>query len=280
MTFNSNDGTNAKFPLPPGSCAFPVLRTLKLSSPDFSYCTNLVKPMAPDCALKTIGFSAAKRLPSTLTEWTRMIYTLVDKCRHSALEELLIKDLDADRELANRLHASRGVDHLKPLLAFTQLTFISLYAVGGFSLDDALVDEMAMAWPHLQQFHVCGHLRAPLPGTTISALASFARHCKRLRSLTITFNARDECIPDPTPIPQSFNAMLSFLDVRNSPITSAAPVAAFLSSIFSAIFNIEVSAIRDEFGDETEEKEIWREVYHLVSDIARIRAQENARTDY
>ncbi|RDB14801.1 hypothetical protein Hypma_016475 [Hypsizygus marmoreus] len=276
LQYRAVDRSHIKYPLSRNSCAFPAVRTMIISSPDFSFCTDLLRSMSPGSSLKNINFSTTKFVPSTSMEWTNVIQALHDICDHSALEHLSLRDNEEDLDQFEDQYPNVvGPKHLKPLLAFSRLTSISLRANGGFDLDDPMVNDMAVAWPRLTNLRVSSDF-APSPRATISALTSLAQHCPRIMTLTMAFNAEPASIPTPTSSPRVSNTQLKSLNVENSPISHAPSVAAFLSDIFPKIATVFVNE-NDNIDEETELEKAWGEVQNLLWVFASVRDHETSR---
>ncbi|KAJ7135714.1 hypothetical protein C8R44DRAFT_534588, partial [Mycena epipterygia] len=129
---------------------------------------------------------------------------------------------------------SVGGEIFKPLLSFSNLVSLSLSHPVGFNLDDAVVRDMARAWPRIELLWL-PHGRSPhriSPRVTLEGVYAFAIHCPRLQALTMTFDA--------TVVPKAkiegrnrvSQHSLGLLDVAYSPVSKPRPVATFLSAIF------------------------------------------------
>ena len=85
-------------------------------------------------------------------------------------------------------------NHLEPLFALPSLTHLSLRLRCRFDLDDAVLERVARAWPHIEVLELG-------PGTqgdtrvTLAALVPFARHCPHLHTLGIPLDAPLELLP-------------------------------------------------------------------------------------
>ncbi|KAF7328124.1 hypothetical protein MVEN_02569400 [Mycena venus] len=124
---------------------------------------------------------------------------------------------------------------IRPLLSLAALTSLCLYSRDGFNLDDATLSDMAASWPNMEDLdlRVLSDYDGFTPRATLYSLYAFARHCPRLTTLTIVFDA--------TVVPSTNDAeivqgALTCLSLGRSPISAtAADVAAFLCGLFPAL---------------------------------------------
>ncbi|KAJ7660556.1 hypothetical protein B0H17DRAFT_907175, partial [Mycena rosella] len=128
---------------------------------------------------------------------------------------------------------SVGGESLRPLFCFRNLVTVSLEHTIGVELDDAVVGNMARAWPLLESLSI-----PPDPAyrlslrVTLEGVYAFATHYPHLRLLKIAFDA--------TVVPKIkidgrqrvCQHSLDQLHVAYSPIDKPRPVAKFLSTIF------------------------------------------------
>ncbi|KAJ7208573.1 hypothetical protein GGX14DRAFT_633394 [Mycena pura] len=148
---------------------------------------------------------------------------------------------------------------LRSLFCFVNLTSVSVLSAIGIDLDDTTVTEMARSWPYveclkLQSYY--GH--RVVPRTTLQCLEAFPKYCPHLTKLCIMFDA--------TVIPTSQAGLslqcLQDLDVEASPISTALPVAQFLTHIFPSLRNISTPGVnvRSPRYDR-----LWRDVAALLA---------------
>ncbi|KAJ7673723.1 hypothetical protein DFH06DRAFT_749359 [Mycena polygramma] len=215
------------------------------------------------CALRILDMmenSSLKTLEIMPTSWdptevmSRDFYRSLRKhCSHSALRNISVEGQfgsDARPLSANEtLVYSVGRDALHPLFAFTQLVQVQLAHPVGFDLDDATVLEMARAWPHVEDLSLSARPHRHVASrVTLEGIYAFAKHCPRLQSLAMTFDAsvvpklRDNGRQRVT------QKELYYLNVAGSPVTQPRRVAKFLSAIFPSLLRI--GTLRDDLGDE------------------------------
>ncbi|KAJ7644786.1 hypothetical protein FB45DRAFT_1053451, partial [Roridomyces roridus] len=196
---------------------------------------------------------------------------------HKSLRTLSVK-----HHVRERGEALTG-DIFRPLVCFVNLTMVYILADNGYNLDDALMTELARAWPHLETLNLetiwNDHRQAPL--ITLFSLRTLASHCPRLRELELTFDANS--VPEPRPNERQLQFELASLDAAHSPISSAIDVARYLSAVFPNLTT--VCSAYDEYDMEeemeTEEDKaefkwsaLWREVKALLPALNDIRAEE------
>ncbi|KAJ7159024.1 hypothetical protein C8R43DRAFT_994750 [Mycena crocata] len=169
---------------------------------------------------------------------------------------------------------------LRSLLCFTNLTTIWITVLDGFSIDDALVSDLAQAWPYLEQLRLITDAHDAPPRATLLALQALAQHCPNLTTLEMTFDATTVA-PPPAVIfdPRIMQASLVTLGAGFSHIAAAFPVARFLSGIF-----VNLRAVTTSRGlggghmhvaqAQSEYYRRWREVTDLLPGLVAIREEE------
>ncbi|KAJ7214898.1 hypothetical protein GGX14DRAFT_61017 [Mycena pura] len=129
---------------------------------------------------------------------------------------------------------------LRHLFCFSSLTSADLTTTGGFDLDDALLVELARAWPNIKEFD----LRAELMSSagcrvTLSGLCVLARLCPALVVAGVELTTFT--IPSLASVlggGQQSAPALSELRVGYSPILDPFLVAGFLSATFPKITKV------------------------------------------
>ncbi|KAK7001346.1 hypothetical protein R3P38DRAFT_3048630 [Favolaschia claudopus] len=168
-----------------------------------------------------------------------------------------------------------------PLLACPNLTAVILQIGYGITIDDDFIRKISEAWPRLQILNISPkfHCSQYVPRTTLPGLIPLAQHCRSLTSLTITLDAT---ALDPHAKGKPGNGIssesLCELNVAESPISSPAAVASFLSAIFPKLERVvsRGDEERNEMIPNWEEYvERWDSVGGLVQVIAAARAQEH-----
>ncbi|KAJ7670152.1 hypothetical protein DFH06DRAFT_941528, partial [Mycena polygramma] len=124
------------------------------------------------------------------------------------------------------------------LLRFHNLTKLELANDYVFALSDALVLEMALAWPKLQWLHLLSRDpgTASDPAVTLAALCIFAQHCPALKVLAIDISART--IPPLDGFDFAVRPALETLLVGYAPIDDPSAVAEFILAVFPNVTGV------------------------------------------
>lgn len=263
-------------PFPKGTPAFRSLVDLEILCQKLTFCTGILNAISSG-TLRTARIDLSA--PATSSEWKELLTALNEHCSHTTFIDLEVWSDWHGAEVEDTPEYTVQIPHIKPLFSFRNLTNVHLNPCGPVDLDDAGVEEMAMAWPNITDLFVEGNIEpSHPPRVTLTGLTPFARYCKDLHSLTIAFDAT--VIPPSQPEPQISSESLLSLHVKYSPIAHPPQVAAFLSDIFPNLAGIENSGGSMRTGDEVPETDIdkmWTEVEALIGVFAAVRTQERAR---
>ena len=171
-----------------------------------------------------------------------------------ALEELWIYPSGTPtRESALRCATVVRSEDLRPLLDFPLVKHFNLHLPCHFALDDAIILDMAKAWPGLHELNLaedeyCVHASLP----SLTALAHLAAYSHHLDKFGLTVDARDwtgnieaeedervhSAGPHPRyygdihPVRRPSTSQVFLWDVGTSPISDSEHVALFLATIF------------------------------------------------
>ncbi|KAJ6578428.1 hypothetical protein B0H19DRAFT_1371241 [Mycena capillaripes] len=111
-------------------------------------------------------------------------------CVREHLDELVVEIYKGTR--------TTMIPHLghffRPLFSFTQLRYVKLLVHGGYDLHDGIISEMARAWCNIEELQLMSHAVYQPAACTLLSLEAFARHCPRLRLLSMTLDATT--VPD------------------------------------------------------------------------------------
>ncbi|KAJ7020298.1 hypothetical protein C8F04DRAFT_1318519 [Mycena alexandri] len=192
--------------------------------------------------LTDLKFRSGKVATSSVVE--TFISALCHHCAHAPLQDLCLR-MEVDRPSppirADNLDSYVvGEDILKPLFSFGNLVSVQLAYPVGFDIDDAVVRNMARAWPRLEALILPHHHPHHLPPirVTLTGVYSLAKYCPLLERLTMSFDATvtppkiKRSSRYPPPLYRVYHENLWFLDVADSPIAKAKPVAKFLNTVF------------------------------------------------
>ncbi|KAJ6537756.1 hypothetical protein B0H19DRAFT_1078885 [Mycena capillaripes] len=238
---------------------FPSLRALNLWATTPEIAAVIVGAMEhPALTSLNLVFNAA--FPNAQT--TTKLYTVIARNRdHSALRYLRVEDDGAHSFAKAPSDAQFGAyvvhtETLTILFAFTNLTTIILKPFHGFDLDDEMMSRMARTWYRVEELRLTGHhrVREAPARVTLMGIYSLARHCVNLRVLEIFFDASNIPMLDEIR-PQT---SLTILGTNESPISSPAAVAIFLSSIFPGLQDIDVAGFGPSVNSPT--RRLWDKV--------------------
>jgi len=247
-------------------CAFPALRDLTLTG-------EMVLPVLQ--ALPSWEVEAIKiNFTPTVDEEDLVTYflkVLHERCSHQSLSRISVCFWP---DFVQR-HPDIYADMLQPLLSFTNLQDINIYIQSVSRLDNNFIDAAAKSWPRLRSLKLSlgrwGDHGLERSNITLNGLASLARHCPDLTSLTIVIDATvvDHVLGMPVSNPK-----LNVLHLGHSLIEDPTPVAAFLSGIFPYLTSI-YSWNFIVADDETEMKEKYHDRWdEVVRQMQRKRMDE------
>ncbi|KAJ7280712.1 hypothetical protein C8J57DRAFT_1563715 [Mycena rebaudengoi] len=167
---------------------FPAFRTLECESIEHAPALFAVRYSLVEFSL------IARSWPATPTKRiVQELYSaLATNCTHSSLQKICVQkqwDSDAIHPDQLTLYLVSG-EELKPLFYFRNLVVVSLSHTGGVDLDDEVVLIMARAWPRLESLLFPSDYKYRInPRITLEGLYALAKHCSRLQSLAILFDA-------------------------------------------------------------------------------------------
>ncbi|KAJ7200661.1 hypothetical protein B0H12DRAFT_1164373 [Mycena haematopus] len=226
---------------PSASGTFPSLETLAFVSAPLSYATTILE-LASNCPLVSLKMSGGSYRP-TATDARKFYAALAIHSSHTSLRSIAIPGdpngyYEPDTPIppsATHLYAVGG-DTLHPLFSFANLVTVSLAHPVGFDLDDAVIGDMARAWPCIQYLALTASPARHIPSrVTLEGLYAFAKYCSRLCNLYITFDATvvpDMMKNDNVRVAQQ---ALESLDVDLSIVADPRLVGKFLAAIFPGL---------------------------------------------
>ncbi|KAF7351887.1 hypothetical protein MVEN_01150400 [Mycena venus] len=157
-----------------------------------------------------------------------------------------------------------SANSLQILSHFRNLESFRLTTPTGLDADDDSVGDLARSWPHLRDLSLKAVYPPTHQRTTLRCLDTLASHCPDLSQLTISLDARQ--IPSITGVRQT---SLERLEVRYSQISSAQPVAAYLSALFPRLKMVQVSMeALDYYPDEEPIEYAWDCVSRYLSGLS------------
>jgi hypothetical protein len=172
-------------------------------------------------------------------------------------------------------------DIIYPLFSFTNLKVLEFGPGCPFAPDDALIRDIAKAFPQLQILHLGssygsgGRTNVTLPG-----LVPLVQYCPELWSLGIVVDTSNiDLLSDRKPGHGFSNRKIRSLDLGDSRISKPAKVASFLSDIFPRLRIIDTDYHFDERSTAHEKElyeKLWKEVADLIEHFAEARRQERS----
>ncbi|KAI5885899.1 uncharacterized protein SCHCODRAFT_02642752 [Schizophyllum commune H4-8] len=177
-----------------GDYRFPALRRLHLHGVSFGDVMDILesKEENPDDApfreMEAIGICGG---PGDSSGALASLTTYIENwCDAAVLRRVSIERDDDSDEREDFQEWPLTFDHIAPLTAFRHLTHVRLAGLHGTRLTDADCEEMAVAWPALQEL-VLNVTPNYAEGTacTLAALVPFARNCPHLRVLELPLDA-------------------------------------------------------------------------------------------
>ncbi|KAJ6461931.1 hypothetical protein C8R47DRAFT_1327345 [Mycena vitilis] len=237
---------------------FPRLLHLRLGPIEIQPATEFVSSLvdAPLHSLQVILKTCV-----TAAQTDALFRTLPGTLSPKSLKSFVLRNTAADIPTAGQEDYRISAPSLGILSCFSGLTTLSVMSPVGFDLDDAAVDRLTTAWPHLQELTLRTNMMSPRIRLTLNALRSLAAHCPQLNSLDIEFNPAS--LPSATDGGRVVQESLESLSVGCSPILKPGPVARYLSSLFPNLRSIS-TAREDEDNEDPEEVEEWGQAisYH------------------
>ncbi|KAJ7641060.1 hypothetical protein FB45DRAFT_1053678 [Roridomyces roridus] len=152
---------------------------------------------------------------------------------------------------------------------------LTIETTDGYNLDDALMEELASAWPKMELLRLHAGRHDHLPSVTIASLYTLAKHYRYLRELELNFDASSVPRPatvtalhlrtQPRPVPIHNN--LTLLTVARSPISDALAAAHYLS-IFCNLTDILMDRVEIKYSG------LWVKVREYLPVLTDVREEE------
>ncbi|KAJ7737295.1 hypothetical protein B0H16DRAFT_1695096 [Mycena metata] len=190
---------------------------------------------------------------------------IAENCSRATLRDLHV----GSTELVMSTHRRRAEpqiirdDMIRLLLGLTALNSLCLYSCDGFDLDDSTLSGMAASWPDIERLDlmVVSTYEGFTPRTTLHSLYAFARHCPRLRTLKILFDAT--VVPSTDADAEISQGALTCLSLgRSSIFAPAADVAAFLCRLFPVLQELHTGYHQREWEGYDDQLLEDRVIYH------------------
>ncbi|KAJ7113149.1 hypothetical protein C8R44DRAFT_930748, partial [Mycena epipterygia] len=221
-----------------GSLHFPALTSLECETMERAPALlgTSIKCSLVEFSLFLRGLSVP---PSKITVG-QFYSALATYCSHASLRKLSVEGGYLDPNTIQLDIYLVGGEMLKPLFSFSNLIKVSLSHPAGLDLDDAVVGDMACAWPRIESLLLPpGRSHRITTRVTLEGVYAFAKHCPCLQVLSMAFDATD--VPEikikaKNRVSQN---SLDRLEVGSSLIGAPRPVAEFLSTIFPALKTVD-----------------------------------------
>ncbi|KAF7329282.1 hypothetical protein MKEN_00189100 [Mycena kentingensis (nom. inval.)] len=253
-----------------GSLPFARLSSLRLAPTRVDFAIQflrIVEPAALQLEDIHVGFDASE-LGSRIATLLR----LISRIPPHILTEIHVGETDNGEGMYMppepvQLYALDGAA-LTGLSRFTRLTRLTVQAPSGIQLEDEILWELAPCWPQMQYLQLMsGSPTQLVPRTTLAGLRALAKHCAALEFVDLPVDARE--VPS-YPAERISQLGLTMWDVRESPISDPARVAAFLSGLFPNLKHVS-----NYFNDEGDISiEMWDQVKVLLPVFGSVREEE------
>ncbi|KAG0702018.1 hypothetical protein DFH29DRAFT_923403 [Suillus ampliporus] len=211
----------------------------------------------------THGVDSARALPA-------LISRISNGCAHSSLQQVRLSI--ADEPAVD--NASIGAAAFQPLFAFRNLRKLDFdadrYCI--VRMNDAVLLQMAKAWPLLEEYTNSSHQVAP------NAFVSLLYHCPCLVSVAVTLDWRPidhHAIPPDLPYHGFSHKALSQAFFGGSRISHPIRIAAFISAIAPNIESIEAWNLdfHEYYDAFRENSPAWRFVQDSIESLPLVREQ-------
>ncbi|KAG0693153.1 hypothetical protein DFH29DRAFT_1007597 [Suillus ampliporus] len=160
-----------------------ALNSLTLVADRLQLCTSfLLRVITPQ--LSSIGIKYCKyAAPAEVGELVLSLHTPSQSFAY-------LKDISVHRDsgLSQHLYSPLPSDLFRPLLKFRRLTDVKFIATGQYCLDDAFIEDAAVAWPDIQELWFASD-ETHTSTVTFTTVLSLGSRCRSLRVLYLTFDA-------------------------------------------------------------------------------------------
>jgi len=242
---------------------FHALRDLRVEATLAEKVIELLSCMT-SCQLRgiSLAFNDGLTPPGT---WSRLCSTIGTHISHSSLQSVRLEN---HRPKAVEVDQSELLefDMIRPLLSLSNIRNLTLVIPVGLDLDDAGFEELARAFPRLENLDLSHaipfHLR---PRATLGGLYAFAQYCPNISDLIVSIDASNVDNFPPLARPSDSPVCLAF---ERSPIQDAQWVGSKLSAMFSNIRSLHGF---DDAGSHSDpEQDDWEDVDDLWDVVERL----------
>jgi hypothetical protein len=225
---------------------FPCLREFRVTcGSSVSFVVGLVEamhssPLASIYVTSDFGRSGCQDLINAL-----------GGCCRSSVESINIQGSGIDT------YSASPVD-VKSLFVFSNLTRFILYSNTPLELNDASLVDMAQAWPHITSLTLRA-VEVPSCHVTLYGLIPLARHCLKLRQLSVALDASSAPPPKVEYIGVRHEALRNLM-MWGSSIREPIQVATFFHNVFPnvSLDGYSYGPSKDMWGQVTSALRTWR----------------------
>ncbi|KAG1731995.1 uncharacterized protein EDB91DRAFT_1226799 [Suillus paluster] len=219
-----------------------ALDRLTLTADRMQLCTSfLLRVITPHLSSININYTEY----ATPGEVDKLVLSLQTSCQSFALEEISIER--SPHQDFNKEHSPLPSHLFRPLLKFRRLKTAKFFAMGKYCLDDAFIEDIAVAWPDIHDLRFAS--KETVNSTvTFAAMLSLASRCRSLRLLHLTFDAtqtpalppgrQSEGAPDRDHHSWPKQTALRMLHVGHSKVSTTRSPAFVLATVFPNLLNI------------------------------------------
>lgn len=261
----------ASMPIVHSTQAFPALREMTIWARHLTKMIDVIAFMR-SAALEVMIFHT--ETPPSASLIHHFLSNLLENCSTSSLTRIygFQDDFTTERNEGDNYDYAANIHTFGPLLSFSNLEYVWINACVSFELvNDALIRDMALAWPHLRELDLGSTSCWGLPSrVTLAGLIPFCDNCPNLQLLGLTFDVSVPTIyPAVDPLRRvPSNEQMHTLQVGHSRISriQMGPVAACLSRLYPNLVEITTC---DMMGNDDEAWEgshdLWVEVAWIIA---------------
>lgn len=261
---------------------FPALKNIHAYFSCITDADGFFKRLSSSSRLESIAVDVSTISP--FQQLRSFLTTVHQRCSHDTLTSFSLDD-SGEMAVDALLPHSIEADVLTPLLQFPNLENVCIHIHYGYdTIDNSLILDMALAWPHLRKISLGiyhqAHWRSKID---LESLLHLAQHCRTLESVKYEF---DVSLPTTSIYSGERlgngirNESTTHLSVGRSSITDPAAVAALLSNVFPNLMLLHTWHLSESwyYSDDEEDPEFietckrWAEVDELLT----ITRQQNA----
>jgi hypothetical protein len=215
-------------PFLPTDSLFCSAEELAFRTSDLDLVTSLLRPC--DQIFHSLRVHHHSRLTSDAI--IALFNALTPRSRTKPLQDLALSNGDGSYPMfadQTPMRCRLSYETLQPLMAHGLLRRLTVECTSNeqISLDDDEIANLARSWPMLEFFYVyCGRgYPSSTKYPTLRGLLSLAHSCPELDCVSLPLDARQVPVVDEAEVCET---SFEFLDVQESPINDARPVAEFL----------------------------------------------------